>query len=759
MNKKTWFIYSLIPILFIQVLVILLILANEYGINTFILRPAIGFIYLSLIPGALIFRMLKIHNLNNVETICFVIGISIVFNMFLGFIINYIYPLLGIEEPLSIASLTITWTILLFILSIVAFRINDAFIFSFHSSLKSYVSTPALLIYFIPCVSIMGSLLLNSHNIAALPVQLALLALIAVIVILFITSKAIPEELYPLLIVSIAISLLLHYSLATYEIPGRDARSEYFLMSSALINGLWDPSIPEVYNAMLSVTILPSIYTQLMGIESKWVFIAVWPILFTVAPLCLYSAYKRQIGNKNAVIAVFYLLIISTFYANITTLPRQEIGLIMLSLIVLVMVNNDLNQTMKTTLMIIWIMGIITTHYSISYLLILFFIGFIFIRFLFRIKNRTIVSINFFVLFVTLSISWYLYNAQSSLLESMINVGTHISSSLITGFINLQSREVTYILTTGIPGSIRYAHVFLLLLMQLFIGIGILKLIFERRFKVLQNDYSLLSVISLLFLICCILVPLLSDSMGLERLYIIVLFFLAPYVMSGGELGLTIFFGIIKRGIGNIHNLISKCPFSKQPSHCPPMHDMSSTNCCQLHNHNICFIISSIAVIGLFLFASGFVYSVSGQSYSSPALNTEHSYKAAWFTYPEEAAGYWLLDRMQQSNEVWVDDSGRNFFLAYRESDFTNQFTVDKVALESDKQIPLGAYIYLRKYNLEHGTVLCVISTTESVAWKRYIKEVKINNIFDQDRTNKIYINSYSVIYKMHAEPMIIKSE
>ena len=93
---------------------ILWIFSLQIIVNVFILldvpivRQFIGFIYLTLVPGYIIIKMLKLNVFDKLETVLFSIGLSIAFLMFIGLLVNEFGLLLTIPQPLSLISLMIS---------------------------------------------------------------------------------------------------------------------------------------------------------------------------------------------------------------------------------------------------------------------------------------------------------------------------------------------------------------------------------------------------------------------------------------------------------------------------------------------------------------------------------------------------------------------------------------------------------------------------------------------------------------------------
>ncbi len=290
----------------VQLLMLILLGLSALGFDIPIMTQIVGFIYLAFVPGIIIIRILKLHNLGSVKTVVYSVGLSLAFDMFLGFLINVFYPYIGISHPISTLPLVITWMVVLGILSLIAYMRDKDYAESTSVDVRTLLSPPALLLFLLLSISILGDCLLNAHQTGAIPVQLLVLGLGAVVVALIVFSKFIPHELYPLVIFLLALALLLHYSLSSFDVPGRDARHEYYLYSLVASNGVWNSAaVTDPYNAMLSVTILPAIFSNILNLDGRWIFIVIWPIFYAMVPLGLYTVYEGQVGNRTRFLLLF----------------------------------------------------------------------------------------------------------------------------------------------------------------------------------------------------------------------------------------------------------------------------------------------------------------------------------------------------------------------------------------------------------------------------------------------------------------------
>ena len=86
------------------------------GLDIPVFRQVVGFIFLTFVPGILILRILRVHNISISEGLVYLVGLSVAFIMFLGFFMNMLYPFFGISKPISVYPLIITISVVVLIL-------------------------------------------------------------------------------------------------------------------------------------------------------------------------------------------------------------------------------------------------------------------------------------------------------------------------------------------------------------------------------------------------------------------------------------------------------------------------------------------------------------------------------------------------------------------------------------------------------------------------------------------------------------------
>lgn len=355
-----------IAILALQLGLLFVQLLESTNIHIPFLQAILGFAFFSFIPGIIVLRILRVHNISTVETLLYAVGLSISALMFTGLLMSMLYPLFGISRPMSpdvtLMTLSVTTPILL-LLSLVRDKKSSE---PGYIDTETFLSRPAFLLYLVPLLAIIGTYFVNQyHNNGIL---MLVIALIAVIPILIGFDRVIPEALYPLAVLSISISLLLHTSLISPYLWGYDIHYETFLANLVIDNEFWDSMSPGNVNAMLSVVLLAPMYSYITGLDLTWVFKIVYPLIFALVPLGLYHVFRRQVGAKSAFLACFFFVSFIIFYAEMASLARQEIAELFFVLLLMIMVARNIPKRTNFTLFAIFGASLVVSHYGTSYI-------------------------------------------------------------------------------------------------------------------------------------------------------------------------------------------------------------------------------------------------------------------------------------------------------------------------------------------------------------------------------------------------------
>ena len=371
-----------IGILLFMILINILI---SFDINFLYLRQILGFLFLITIPGLLIMLCFKIRNTGFWEYLVYTIGLSIAFIMFAGLAVNWTLPALGItDKPLSLWPILISFNIFLLALWVTAVNRNQDF-------KPKPLAVPKLdalnniffiIPMFFPVLSILGAFLLNNHGPNIL--TMIMLGGIAVYVLLLtIFRKRLNKNIWPWAIFMISLSILLSWWLRSWFVSAVDPNKEFWVFQLTKNNFIWSiNNYRDAYNAMLSITILPVILSNIIKINDQFIFKLIIYILFSFVPLIMFLIFKRFI-KKNVLIFFGSLFFIIQPYI-IATPIRQAIAFLFFSLLFLILLENDLKLQTHKFFFIIFGASMIVSHYSTSYIALAILIIINLIYFLFK---------------------------------------------------------------------------------------------------------------------------------------------------------------------------------------------------------------------------------------------------------------------------------------------------------------------------------------------------------------------------------------
>ena len=343
------------------------------GFDIPILRQIVGFVFLAFVPGILILRILKIHNIGVIESLLYSVGLSLAFVMATGVVANFALPPLGISHPIALAPLTATFAIFFLILCFLAYARDKNFCPANppHKDSEEVAKPgfsanlgPFLLAILLPLLAILGATLVNSyHNNILL---LILIFVIILIVGLVTFKKFIPPRVYPFMMFMMALALLYQTTLISNYLVGSDIHLEYYLSNLVIENGYWDATIPQTINSCLSITMLAPIYSLLLNMNIVWLFKVIYPLFFCLMPLGLFYIFRLQIKPLYAFLAAFFFVAMPMFTMDMTQLVRQQVSELFFILVILLMVDRKLTLIQRTILVLIFGFGVVVSYYGMG---------------------------------------------------------------------------------------------------------------------------------------------------------------------------------------------------------------------------------------------------------------------------------------------------------------------------------------------------------------------------------------------------------
>jgi uncharacterized membrane protein len=352
------------------------------------------------------------------------------------------------------------------------------------------------------------------------------------------------SKFYSFAIFMIAIALLMHVSLITnYIVPyGSDSPAEYYVFQTVQQNGHWSPVFAFAgdqnggrFNAMLSITVLPTVFSNMLGMDPSLVFKLLYPLIFALVPVALYLLWTPYIGKKLGFIAAFVFVAQSTFFTEMIALNRQMIAELFFVLLLLVLLNKKVKKEGKFLSFAILSFGLIFSHYALAEI----FLGLIFAAWAvsaFYLKKPNFnLQLSMIIFFFVAMFAWYIYTSGAVVFDSFITFTRSVTSQF-GDFLNPASRGGTVLTGLGLvqaPSVLNTVSRVFAYLTEIFIVLGVVSLIRKKNPFRFERDFAVFGIIAIAILISLTVVPGLANTLSMTRFYHILLMILAPFCVVG----------------------------------------------------------------------------------------------------------------------------------------------------------------------------------------------------------------------------------
>ena len=696
-----------------------------------ILRPIIGFLFLTLLPGLLILRILKLTNIDFLEKFILSWGLSISFLMFFGLLINTLSLSIGYETPLATIPLLISFDGTFIVLAVIGYKLNKEPFFSLpnldlNTSEKVFLVIPILF----PALSIFGMHIMNTTNNNIFLMILLFSIPIYVVLVCFFNQKF-PNRLYSIVIFLISISLLLLLSLRSNHLIGWDTHTEYYFFQTTLNNLHWSILGHTSLDACLSISLLPTIYQSILNIRPEFLFKVLYSLIFSVSPLIIYVLSKKYIEESYAFLASCFFMFQFSFLATAWE-ARTHTAILFFALAMMTLFNDKIAIVKRRALFIIFVASSIVSHYSTTYIFFFIILG-SFLGIEIHSKRYTfkkVVSLTTIFLFFALIFIWY-----SQVTEIAFDLGVRFITTTISNLNNFfiaESRAETAQFVFGkgvtqlvIPEKIDFVFSWLTFAL---IGIGLITLI--RRYKEMsfpelklkkpvflkekfEVEYFVVALACSGLLVAIIALPYISDY-GVGRLYAVTITILSVFFVIGG---ITLSKQTFKKKIIKNFSFKKKPLLKKQKQgknvldNNPVRKSIDNEEGLQVRAYFIILLV----LIPYFLCVSGVMYNI-GSIPRSIILNSEGDlYDMIYIHDQEIIAIRWIRDHnreRQKDLKIYTDAfGGYGVKLAY---DVNNYPRVYGSFFKNNKTVDAG-YIYLRYVNVVVGKVYPVAGETLNI--------------------------------------------
>lgn len=584
-------------ILLAQLLFLIIIGIEIIGTQIATLRVLVTVLYLFFMPGVALAFLLRLDKGRKLDFVLYTIGLSFSFIMAIGVFMSLLYPYIGIQEPITLLPLIVTFFIVVPVVTLGADYYRNKIFLSKSMQIRNFIAPTPLFLLNLPLMSIITITILNRSG-STLPLFLFLI-LISAIPALVLFDKIDPRW-YPLALILVPLSVLYHISFWENSYP-----IESWMPAVTAKLGYWQPVIGTgvEQEGLLPQSLLIPIFSIFGGITPLTQLRVVNPLMVSIIPLTVFLIYRRYVLQRYA----FLGAILVTFTHSYFTGPfgsRDMVATMFLTIFVLAAFDKQIDRTSRAILSIIFLACTIISHYGVAFILIGAIVGVATTRSLIshtsiiptKSSSRFTFALSIFTLILTLS--WYEYTSGQK--------GGWFVSNLMRFFqdpLAVQPHTTAYALQVQSPFSLQVMKGLYFLLTAL-MGIGILKELI-RRFQdksiTVDTEYLLLGI-SFLGVLAATFLPL-AAYFETERIIRTV------YPITGifAILGLQ----WLEEGTPMVRSALPETPISVSDS---------------LFNSEIVFI--GILMV-FFLFGSGVVADLSTEDYSTSLVLSDEDLRTS----------------------------------------------------------------------------------------------------------------------------------
>lgn len=326
--------------------------------------------FLLTFPGVLLLRALRVPGKAVAAYPIYLPSAALVVLTASGLAVDLIGPFLGVSEPLRAAPLLVGLEIVC--AALLACSVNAPPKTRIPWNLLPRPLKLAWPLLF-PLLSAAGALRLNSGhsgNLAAVAVA----AIVILLVIVFLRAPQFHRALLAIVLFAAGLGMMWSFSLRGSSVYGWDIAGEYYWLNQTVVTGVWHFSHPiDAYGAMLSVTVLPAELHALSGMPALLIFKVVYPVIFAMCPVAVYTLGYRVLSQRWAFMAGALVIAQLTFFQEFPALAREEIATVLFAALITAVLDTALAPRTRLALVFLLSLGVTVSHYSTAYLTILLF--------------------------------------------------------------------------------------------------------------------------------------------------------------------------------------------------------------------------------------------------------------------------------------------------------------------------------------------------------------------------------------------------
>jgi uncharacterized membrane protein len=217
---------------------------------------------------------------------------------------------------------------------------------------------------------------------------------------------------------------------------------------------LWNVEGGFFYNSAISISILPAIVHAVSGLGGEQVFKFVYSVLFSIVPLVLYKIYRLVLSPKSAFLSCFLFMSYWPFYMEVNSIGKMEIAELLLVLLFWVLLSGTNVKHSGAAAAILVSAGLVLSHYSTTYVCIVFGAFSIVASWVTR-RVVAVCTSAMIILLAILAFAWYLFIAGGSALTQLGLFASTVVQGILQDFLSPASRPLVVLQAAGLAPPLR----------------------------------------------------------------------------------------------------------------------------------------------------------------------------------------------------------------------------------------------------------------------------------------------------------------
>jgi uncharacterized membrane protein len=332
-------------------------------------NPAVGAIALLgalIVPGVAVMMALDVRPAHVAARLGVAAAIGSALLMLTGFAASLIGPAIGVERPLDRAPQLWILAIELAVASgIMARTARSAWQFLTDGVTVRWSAALCAL----PALSLLGTERLNAGAGADLA-QIVLFMSVGVLAAATIMSFKYDAVPGAAVLYGTVLSVVWATAARGSHLYGWDIQQEFGDAAHTAARGIWtNPTKPDPYKAMLSITSFPSQLSSIAGISVESVFRYVFPAMLATVPVIVYLLLKRSVQTSTALVVSGALVASAlSFVRQMPSIGRQEVAFFIFSAAVYTLTDTRGSRIGRRLLAVFLLSALSCTHYTTAYM-------------------------------------------------------------------------------------------------------------------------------------------------------------------------------------------------------------------------------------------------------------------------------------------------------------------------------------------------------------------------------------------------------